>query len=130
MNTIDFRNDLLPLKDKIFRMALRITLNAQEAEDLTQDTLVRVWNKRCELIGVNNLEAYCIAICRNMALDAVAKKNTPTFQSKRNMPTPVIRHVRPKNSWNTTTACNVFTRSSTHSPNGFVRLCSCATSRE
>ncbi len=74
MNTIDFRNDLLPLKDKIFRMALRITLNAQEAEDLTQDTLVRVWNKRYELIGVNNLEAYCIAICRNMALDAVAKK--------------------------------------------------------
>lgn len=52
MNTIDFRNDLLPLKDKIFRMALRITLNAQEAEDLTQDTLVRVWNKRLSLIHI------------------------------------------------------------------------------
>lgn len=74
MNTIDFRKDLLPLKDKIFRMALRITLNAQEAEDLTQDTLVRVWDKRCELTGVNNLEAFCITVCRNMALDAVAKK--------------------------------------------------------
>ena len=65
MNTIDFRNDLLPLKDKIFRMALRITLNAQEAEDLTQDTLVRVWNKRCELIGVNNIELTASPFARN-----------------------------------------------------------------
>lgn len=74
MKPIDFRQDLLPLKDKIFRTALRITLNRQEAEDLTQDTLVRVWNKRGELTEVENPEAYCVAVCRNLALDRVAKK--------------------------------------------------------
>lgn len=74
MKPMDFRKNLLPLKDRIFRTALRITLNRQEAEDLTQDTLVRVWNKREELVGVENLEAFCIAVCRNMALDRVAKK--------------------------------------------------------
>lgn len=74
MKQIDFRQDLLPLKDKIFRLGLRITLNAQEAEDLTQDTLIRVWNKREDLAEVENLEAYCITICRNLALDRMARK--------------------------------------------------------
>ena len=73
MKQIDFRKDLLPLKDKIYRMGLRITLNAQEAEDLTQDTLIRAWNKRDELAQVANIEAFCIAICRNLTLDRVAR---------------------------------------------------------
>lgn len=74
MRQIDFRTDLLPLKDKIFRLALRITLNVQEAEDLTQDTLLRAWNKRNELAHVANIEAFCITICRNLALDSLDKK--------------------------------------------------------
>lgn len=73
MKEIDFRQDLLPLKDKIYRVGLRITLNAQEAEDLTQDTLVRAWTRRAELAGVKNLEAFCITICRNLALDRMAR---------------------------------------------------------
>lgn len=79
MKQVDFRTDLLPLKDKIYRMGLRITLNAQEAEDLTQDTLVRVWSKRDKLSTVDNLEAFCITICRNLALDRVARKEHDTL---------------------------------------------------
>ena len=60
MKEIDFRHDLLPLKDKIFRLALRITLRADEAEDITEETLVRAWEKRSELAQVNSLEAYCL----------------------------------------------------------------------
>ncbi|MBQ2366146.1 MAG: RNA polymerase subunit sigma-70, partial [Bacteroidaceae bacterium] len=36
MKKIDFRYDLLPLKNKLFRLALRITLDSAEAEDVTQ----------------------------------------------------------------------------------------------
>lgn len=74
MNQIDFRQDLLPLKDKIYRLALRITLNRQEAEDLTQDTLLRAWDKRVELCAVQSLEAYCLTIVRRLALDRLALK--------------------------------------------------------
>lgn len=72
MKQIDFRRDLLPLKDKIFRLALRITLNAPEAEDLTQDTLLRVWSKRAELAEVRSVEAYAMTVCRNLSLDRIA----------------------------------------------------------
>ena len=75
MNQIDFRQDLLPLKDKIYRLALRITLNRQEAEDLTQDTLLRAWDKRVELCAVQSLEAYCLTIVRRLALDRLALKD-------------------------------------------------------
>ena len=48
MQEISFRNDILPLKDKLFRLALRITFDRAEAEDVVQETLIRVWNKRDE----------------------------------------------------------------------------------
>jgi len=73
MRPIDFRYDLLPLKDKLFRLALRITLNAQEAEDITQDTLLRVWEKREKLADVDSLEAYVLTVGRNLALDRKAR---------------------------------------------------------
>ncbi|MBR1889612.1 MAG: sigma-70 family RNA polymerase sigma factor [Alloprevotella sp.] len=69
MPNIDFRSDLLPLKNKLFRLALRITMDAVEAEDVTEDTLIRVWEKRSELENIRSLEAYCLTVCRNLALD-------------------------------------------------------------
>ncbi|MBQ5370953.1 MAG: sigma-70 family RNA polymerase sigma factor [Bacteroidaceae bacterium] len=75
MKKIDFRYDLLPLKNKLFRLALRITLDSAEAEDVTQDTLIRVWQRREELGKVDSIEAYCMTICRNLALDRREKRD-------------------------------------------------------
>ncbi len=74
MNELDFRNDLLPLKDKLFRLALRVLLDSGEAEDVVEDTLIRVWERRGELIGVGSIEAYCLTVCRNLALDRSEKR--------------------------------------------------------
>ncbi len=74
MKGISFRNDILPLKDKLYRIALRITLDAAEAEDIVQDTLIKVWNKREEWAQLNSIEAYCITICKNLSLDRSQKK--------------------------------------------------------
>ena len=43
---LNFRTDILPLKNQLYRLALRITLNTAEAEDIVQETLIKVWNKR------------------------------------------------------------------------------------
>lgn len=69
MKEIHFLNDVLPLKDRLFRLAWRITLDKAEAEDIVQDTLLRVWNQRDEWSAISNPEAYSITICRNLALD-------------------------------------------------------------
>ena len=36
MKKVSFRNDVLPLKNELFRLALRITLNRAEAEDIVR----------------------------------------------------------------------------------------------
>lgn len=75
MKNISFRNDVLPLKDVLYRLALRITLSHEEAEDIVQDTLIKVWNRRDEWQTLESIEAYCMTICRNLALDAIKKKD-------------------------------------------------------
>ena len=57
MQEINFRNDILPLKDKLFRLALRITMNRAEAEDVVQDTMLRVWSQRDEWPALDSVEA-------------------------------------------------------------------------
>lgn len=74
MKEIDFQHDLLPLKHKLFRLAQRITLDRPEAEDVVEDTLVRVWERRATLHDIDNLEAYCLTLCRNLAIDRAEKR--------------------------------------------------------
>jgi len=73
MENISFRTTVLPLSDKLFRLALRITMNRAEAEDVVQDTLLKVWEHREEWEQINNLEAFAIATCRNRALDVMKR---------------------------------------------------------
>lgn len=73
MKEISFRNDVLPLKDKLFRLALRITLNREEAEDIVQDTLIKVWNSRDKWQQLESIEAYSLTIARNLSLDRIKK---------------------------------------------------------
>ena len=74
MKKISFRNDVLPLKNELFRLALRITLNRVEAEDIVQDTLIKVWDRRFEWESIDSIEAFSLTVCRNLSLDRLRKK--------------------------------------------------------
>ena len=69
MKEISFRTDVLPLKNELFRMALRITLNRDDAEDVVQETMMKVWNRREQWEQIESMEAFCMTICRHVALD-------------------------------------------------------------
>lgn len=69
MKKISFRTDILPLKNELYRLALRITLNHAEAEDIVQETMIKIWNRREQWDEIESIEAFCLTICRNMALD-------------------------------------------------------------
>lgn len=69
---MDFKRDILPLKNIIFRTALRITLNREEAEDIVQDCLVKIWKQTEEGTEIKNLESYALTLARNLAIDRKA----------------------------------------------------------
>ena len=80
MQEISFRDDILPLKDKLFRLALRITFDRAEAEDVVQDTMIRVWNKREEWTQFVSIEAYCMTVAKNLAIDRSQKKEAQNVE--------------------------------------------------
>ncbi|NLI37615.1 MAG: sigma-70 family RNA polymerase sigma factor [Bacteroidales bacterium] len=80
MQEISFRKDILPLKDKLFRLALRITLNRAEAEDVVQDTMLRVWSRRDEWSKFDSIEAFCMTVARNLAIDRSQKMDAKNLE--------------------------------------------------
>lgn len=69
MNKVSFRNDILPLKNQLYRLALRITQNNADAEDIVQETLLKVWKLRERWDSLDSIEAFCMTVCRNLSLD-------------------------------------------------------------
>ena len=64
-----FRQLLLPLYPRLQRVALRMLGNVEDAEDMVQEVYMKLWGKREELPDVQNMEAYCIALTKNMCID-------------------------------------------------------------
>ena len=75
---ITFQADILPLKNELYRMALRITMNAAEAEDVVQETMMKVWNRREQWEQIESIEAFCLTICRNLSLDKLRRMDNQT----------------------------------------------------
>ncbi|EJX00732.1 RNA polymerase ECF-type sigma factor [gut metagenome] len=78
MHELSFRKDILPLKDKLFRLAFRITQSRQEAEDVVQETMMRVWCKREEWGLLGSLEAYCLTVAKNLSVDRKERMDART----------------------------------------------------
>ena len=55
---VSFQKDILPLKNELYRLALRITLNAADAEDVVQETMLKVWNRRHQWDEIESIEAF------------------------------------------------------------------------
>ena len=45
MNQNEFIKIVNPYKDKIFRLAKRLLVSTEEAEDATQEVLIKLWTK-------------------------------------------------------------------------------------
>ena len=56
--------------------ALRITQKHEEAQDIVQDTLIKVWNKRDDWESIDSIEAFSLTVCRNLALDRMKVKSS------------------------------------------------------
>lgn len=70
-----FKTRVLPVKDKLYRFTLRLLKSEDEAKDVVQETMIKVWNKRDEMDTYQNMEAWCMRVARNLALDKLRSKH-------------------------------------------------------
>src|ERR1700712_3398244 len=80
MNQNEFVNLINPFKDKVFRLAKRLLVSTEEAEDATQEVLVKLWNKNENLDGYNSIEAFAMTITKNYCLDQLKSKRAGNLQ--------------------------------------------------
>ena len=74
MNQNEFVHLVAPFKDKVFRLAKRLLVSTEEAEDATQEVLVKLWHKNESLDSYNSIEAFAMAITKNYCLDQLKSK--------------------------------------------------------
>lgn len=69
MQASEFKQRFLPLQPGLYRIAFALLGNAQDAEDVLQDVLTRLWEKRYELDSIENDKAYTITLVKHACLD-------------------------------------------------------------
>ena len=74
MNQNEFVKSITPFKDKLFRFAKRLLVSTEEAEDATQEVLLKLWNKNEDLGNYNSLEAFAMTMTKNYCLDQLKSK--------------------------------------------------------
>lgn len=74
MNQKEFLETVLPFKDKVFRLAKRLLVSSDEAEDATQELYFKLWKNKSKIEGYDNVEAYAMMMTKNYCLDQLKSK--------------------------------------------------------
>ncbi|MEQ6124012.1 sigma-70 family RNA polymerase sigma factor [Pseudotenacibaculum sp. MALMAid0570] len=74
MNQSDFLKVVLPFKDKVFRLAKRLLVSTEEAEDATQELFFKLWRNKEKLSDYKNVEAFAMTMTKNYCYDRLKSK--------------------------------------------------------
>ena len=69
MDAENFKRKFLSFHPQLFRIAYALVENKADAEDILQDAYFKLWNKRDELPDIENPEAFCVTLVKNLSLD-------------------------------------------------------------
>ena len=69
MRTEEFNHIILPMRSDLKEYALRLTESDDNAEDLVQEVMLRLWDMRHDIKAEDNLKALAITIMRNKFYD-------------------------------------------------------------
>ncbi len=76
MTQSEFLNLVMPFKDKLFRMAKRLLVSTEEAEDATQEVLLKLWAGKRNMGRYKNVEAFAMTMTKNFCLDRLKSKQS------------------------------------------------------
>ena len=72
MKQTEFLGIVLPFKDKLYRLAKRLLVSNEEAEDATQEVLLKLWSRKKIINGYTNIEAFAMTMTKNYCLDCLS----------------------------------------------------------
>ncbi|TDU39721.1 RNA polymerase sigma-70 factor (ECF subfamily) [Gelidibacter sediminis] len=80
MTQTNFLKLVMPFKDKIYRLSKRLLVSNEEAEDATQEVLLKLWKNNTSIEKYNNVEAFSMTMTKNLCLDRLKSKQAQNLK--------------------------------------------------
>lgn len=74
MKQKEFLATVLPVKDKLYRLAKRLLVSSEEAEDAVQEVFLKLWKSKAKIKEYKNPEAFAVTMIKNYCLDRLKSK--------------------------------------------------------
>ncbi|MBC35473.1 MAG: RNA polymerase subunit sigma-24 [Bacteroidetes bacterium] len=75
MTIEEFKIEVLPIKNKLYRLALRLLGSQADAEDAVQEVFLKLWARREKLNEYRSIEAFAMIITKNLCFDKLKLKS-------------------------------------------------------
>jgi RNA polymerase sigma factor (sigma-70 family) len=69
MTKEEFQKEVIPIGDKMYRMAYRLLQDSESAKDVLQELFLKLWEKRGELSKIASIDAFACTILKNKCFD-------------------------------------------------------------
>ena len=92
MEKKEFLNTILPYKDTLYRLAKRLLVSSDEAEDAVQEVFLKLWKGRDKINNYRSPEAFAVTMTKNYCLDRLKSRQASNLK---------IVHSNYKNTENT-----------------------------
>lgn len=80
-----FKEKVIPLHSQMYRIAYCIVANQPDAEDIVQDCILKLWDRRHQLSSIDDLNRYCCTMVRNHAIDHLRRHNGSDFHDEQTL---------------------------------------------
>ena len=80
MKQKEFLNTILPCKNTLYRLAKRLLVSSDEAEDAVQEVFLKLWKGRDKIDNYRSPEAFAITMTKNYCLDRLKSKQASNLK--------------------------------------------------
>ncbi|MBT0608131.1 RNA polymerase sigma factor [Aequorivita echinoideorum] len=80
MTKNEFIQNIVPFKDKLYRLAKRILVSQDEAEDAVQEIFLKLWKGKENIKNYNSAEAFAVTMTKNYCLDRLKSKQASNLK--------------------------------------------------
>jgi RNA polymerase sigma-70 factor (ECF subfamily) len=80
MKQQEFIETVLPIKDTLFRIAKRLLVSRDEAEDAVQEVFLKLWKGKDKIEQYRSAEAFAITMTKNYCLDRLKSRQASNLK--------------------------------------------------
>lgn len=76
----EFIQVVTPFKDKLYRLAKRLLVSSEAAEDAIQEVMMKLWSRNEKIAEYKNVEAFAMTMTKNFCLDQLKSKHSQNLK--------------------------------------------------